>query len=606
MFYSQVVLSRKGPLGRIWVAAHFDKRLSKQQVFATDISASVASVLNPTVPLALRLSGQLMLGIVRIYSRKVKYLVTDCTEAMWKMRLAFRGGNVDMLEGSGGAAGGGISGGPGGVLAGIDDLRHFGHFEGIDWEEGVAGTIGVSGDAGGLAFTAKGVEDYTLRSLSSSSPSPLALRKSAGDIRRGIKEVRSVIGEGDEEGSIGGSYRGSLGGHLSELEYVRGGGVSPLYNTSGVIPSRHPSLLGPPTSRQGARGSTSSYLARYGGLEPAEGELPAFEEGAFDFGGAGDYSLSFNAPPPPTEEEQPPPPADYEQGGRFPPQALHIEEGAVVVGRTGRGLALGKRVKVDEHIELSERIIKQRLENSQPILRSITLTPPSMPFGGAKIEDRLGRAHLYAGLCPELQYTINVATNLYPFPFPSLYPLPQQPQPRPPSPSIEYARREEKEGEGFGMMGMGRTSSAYPTPRESLGGPPPAYEDVSFGMDTSFPPLPAYEYPEQPQASAYLPSRDEVRQVLATPYTVLGAAKSGAVEMSERTRGVLGMVEREASKGGGSVSFFSLSSSCSRRTASTLFLELLQLATWGRVRMAQDDAYADIEVAIDDVVAARS
>ncbi|RYY82064.1 hypothetical protein EON63_14100 [archaeon] len=72
MFYSQIVLSRKGPLGRIWVAAHFDKRLSKQQIFATDISASVDSVLNPTVPLALRLSGQLMLGIVRIYSRKVR------------------------------------------------------------------------------------------------------------------------------------------------------------------------------------------------------------------------------------------------------------------------------------------------------------------------------------------------------------------------------------------------------------------------------------------------------------------------------------------------------------------------------------------------------
>jgi cohesin complex subunit SCC1 len=81
MFYSQVILARKGPLGKIWLAAHFDKKLTKNQIFTTDISESV--VLNPAAPLALRVSGHLMLGIVRIYSRKVKYLMADCTEAMW-------------------------------------------------------------------------------------------------------------------------------------------------------------------------------------------------------------------------------------------------------------------------------------------------------------------------------------------------------------------------------------------------------------------------------------------------------------------------------------------------------------------------------------------
>jgi hypothetical protein len=96
MFYSEVILARKGPLGKIWLAAHFDKRLTKNQIFSTDISSSVESVLNPASPLALRVSGHLMLGIVRIYSRKVKYLMSDCTEAMWKIKLAFRPGNVDI------------------------------------------------------------------------------------------------------------------------------------------------------------------------------------------------------------------------------------------------------------------------------------------------------------------------------------------------------------------------------------------------------------------------------------------------------------------------------------------------------------------------------
>ena len=74
MFYSQVILARKGPLGKIWLVAHFDKKLTKNQIFSTDISDSVQSVLNPAAPLALRVSGHLMLGIVRIYSRKVHTL----------------------------------------------------------------------------------------------------------------------------------------------------------------------------------------------------------------------------------------------------------------------------------------------------------------------------------------------------------------------------------------------------------------------------------------------------------------------------------------------------------------------------------------------------
>ena len=37
--------------------------------------------------LALRLSGQLLLGVVRIYSRKAKYLLDDCNEALLKIKL---------------------------------------------------------------------------------------------------------------------------------------------------------------------------------------------------------------------------------------------------------------------------------------------------------------------------------------------------------------------------------------------------------------------------------------------------------------------------------------------------------------------------------------
>lgn len=99
MFYSQVILAKKGPLGKIWTAAHWgDKKLARPQIFATDIAETVDSIVHPAVPLALRVSGHLLLGVVRIYSRKVKYLMHDCHEAMIKIKMAFRntaGGTSD-------------------------------------------------------------------------------------------------------------------------------------------------------------------------------------------------------------------------------------------------------------------------------------------------------------------------------------------------------------------------------------------------------------------------------------------------------------------------------------------------------------------------------
>ena len=89
MFYSQIILAKKGPLGMIWLASHWLEKLKKNQIFATDIETSVQSIVTPVVPLALRVSGHLLLGVVRIYDRKVKYLFVDCNDAVSKIKLAF-------------------------------------------------------------------------------------------------------------------------------------------------------------------------------------------------------------------------------------------------------------------------------------------------------------------------------------------------------------------------------------------------------------------------------------------------------------------------------------------------------------------------------------
>lgn len=96
MFYANFVLAKKGPLARVWLAAHWEKKLSKTQVFETDLQSSIESIISPKVKIALRTSGHLLLGVVRIYSRKAKYLLADCTEALIKIKMAFRPDVVDL------------------------------------------------------------------------------------------------------------------------------------------------------------------------------------------------------------------------------------------------------------------------------------------------------------------------------------------------------------------------------------------------------------------------------------------------------------------------------------------------------------------------------
>lgn len=96
MFYAHFVLAKKGPLAKVWLAAHWDRKLTKANVFETDVETTVETIISPKVKIALRTSGHLLLGVVRIYSRKAKYLLHDCSEAFAKIRMAFRPGVVDL------------------------------------------------------------------------------------------------------------------------------------------------------------------------------------------------------------------------------------------------------------------------------------------------------------------------------------------------------------------------------------------------------------------------------------------------------------------------------------------------------------------------------
>ncbi|XP_044409170.1 sister chromatid cohesion 1 protein 1 isoform X1 [Triticum aestivum] len=94
MFYSHQLLARKAPLGQIWMAATLHAKINRKRLDKLDIIKICEEILNPSVPMALRLSGILMGGMVIVYERKVKLLYDDVSRLLieineaWKIRLA--------------------------------------------------------------------------------------------------------------------------------------------------------------------------------------------------------------------------------------------------------------------------------------------------------------------------------------------------------------------------------------------------------------------------------------------------------------------------------------------------------------------------------------
>ena len=75
MFYSRELLSRRGPLGTIWLAGSYLRRLDKRVILQANVVTMCEEVQNPPVPLALPTQSTLLLGVVNIEQRKSKYLL---------------------------------------------------------------------------------------------------------------------------------------------------------------------------------------------------------------------------------------------------------------------------------------------------------------------------------------------------------------------------------------------------------------------------------------------------------------------------------------------------------------------------------------------------
>ncbi|KAI3697363.1 hypothetical protein L6452_30335 [Arctium lappa] len=98
MFYSHNLLARKGPLGTVWCAAHLQNKLKKSNYVTVNIPSTVEQIMNPQVPIALRMSGHLLLGVVRIYSKKVEYLQHDYNVLRIDISKAYTYADINLPE----------------------------------------------------------------------------------------------------------------------------------------------------------------------------------------------------------------------------------------------------------------------------------------------------------------------------------------------------------------------------------------------------------------------------------------------------------------------------------------------------------------------------
>ncbi|KAM0793026.1 hypothetical protein ACM66B_000517 [Microbotryomycetes sp. NB124-2] len=141
MFYNAEMLTKRGPLARVWMASHLSSKISKTNLLSHSIPSSVSSILGESLlPMALRLSGQLLLGVARIYSRKAKYLLDDCSETLSKVKKAFKPGAVDLNEPENNSRGGaaitlGVQEG------GLEDILNQFNYDDNQWELPPAGTV---------------------------------------------------------------------------------------------------------------------------------------------------------------------------------------------------------------------------------------------------------------------------------------------------------------------------------------------------------------------------------------------------------------------------------------------------------------------------------
>lgn len=98
MFFSTYVLTKKGPLAKVWLAAHWDKKLTKNEVQVVNLRQTIVHIIHPVVPIAIRTSGELLIGVVRIYALKVKHLLREASAVSMQLLMIGSGKKTALVS----------------------------------------------------------------------------------------------------------------------------------------------------------------------------------------------------------------------------------------------------------------------------------------------------------------------------------------------------------------------------------------------------------------------------------------------------------------------------------------------------------------------------
>lgn len=604
MFYSQVILARKGPLGKIWLAAHFDKKLTKTQIFSTDITDSVENVLNPAAPLALRVSGHLMLGIVRIYSRKVKYLMNDCTEAMWKIKLAFRPGNVDLGPDAAVAP-----------LASIDDARYFGNIQ-PDFEYPELADLAFEPDTLGSYGTIQPARGRTLANMYETTDydydAMAAARISTGRSTIGMSPMRASVDvtrlpdetEDEFQRRRSESIAAAFSSRVSDVEMVRAGGD----------PNR--------SSLSTGRRSIMSFVD--------DDNVPAFDEGLGDTGDMQGYDQYEQTADAEYDYEYAAPELDMgrpsdmsvsmsrldttarfasvlrddDMGATEPlPRPVTPDEAPTAATRKKQ------RLLVDEITEMRGSDIQERAADMSSIqtrgLDDLVPRPVS--------PDGLTAKRVYMPeireLCPELGGLFDATAGMKPIA--SFLPMKKQHVAR--GPSTSHVVEEIEQMRGMPLETTGRPSDVSALgdkSRSSFGAEDgPEWEqsrDEDYYQDTydAEPDLDLQPY--DPTDGDALPAEVGALGETSRPSISFAGdqhredsiAGTQIATWNNRTAKVFEILkETFTEEPGEDVSFQNIAQGVTRKTAAGCFLEILQLKTWGIVDLKQESPFSDISIA---------
>ncbi|OCF44397.1 hypothetical protein I317_01657 [Kwoniella heveanensis CBS 569] len=123
MFFSDDLLTnKKGSFGIIWLMATLgprNKKITRKQLTAVDLAKTCDLIAEPTEPMALRLSGALLVGVARVYNQNYEIFYSDVSNFHSNVRRSIATDFTTMGTGSGGTASLDL---PGGGKSKIDQI----------------------------------------------------------------------------------------------------------------------------------------------------------------------------------------------------------------------------------------------------------------------------------------------------------------------------------------------------------------------------------------------------------------------------------------------------------------------------------------------------